>query len=120
VVTATAHGGDPVAGGIVREQGRRLATYAGVAARRTGLTGAEAPVDVVLSGSVLMAPDSPVAAALLAELPAHVPGGVAHRSALPPVAGALLDALAENGAAVTEAVAAEVAGTMPAGDFLAT
>ncbi|WP_327290223.1 BadF/BadG/BcrA/BcrD ATPase family protein [Streptomyces sp. NBC_01198] len=120
VVTATAQGGDQVAGDIVRAQGRYMASYAGVAARFTGLAAAGAPVDVVLSGSVLMAPGSPVAAALLAELPAHVPHAVPHRSVLPPVAGALLDALAESGVRVTEAVAARVARTMPPADFLAT
>jgi N-acetylglucosamine kinase-like BadF-type ATPase len=120
VVTATALEGDPVAREIVRAQGRHLATYAGVAARSTGLGATGGPVDVVLSGSVLMAPGSPVAAALHEELPAHVPHAVAHRSVLPPVAGALLDALAENGATVTRAVQEKVAGTMPSADFLAT
>jgi len=120
LVTAVAAGGDEVARRIVREQGRRMALYAGVAARRTGLAAADVPVSVVLSGSVLMAPDSPVAAALLAELPQHVPRAQAHRRSLPPVAGALLDALAENGVAVTAAVTAQVVETMPPGDFLAT
>ncbi|WP_037915412.1 BadF/BadG/BcrA/BcrD ATPase family protein [Actinacidiphila yeochonensis] len=119
-VTAVADSGDPVAVGIVREQGRRLAMYAGVAARETGLGGTGAPVSVVLSGSVLTAPGSPVLAALLEELPAHVPHAAAHRGVLPPVAGALLDALAENGVAVTPDVVARVAGTMPPADFLAT
>lgn len=120
VVTAAARAGDPVATQIVHAQGRHLATYAGVAARRTGLATADAPVGVVLSGSVLMADDSPVAAALIQELPHHVPGAVPHRAVVPPVAGAVLDALAENGVGVTDAVAARVAGTMPPKDFLAT
>ncbi len=54
-------------------------------------------MSVVLSGSVLMAAGSPVAEALLAELPGHVPGAVPHRAVVPPVAGAPLDALAEAG-----------------------
>lgn len=120
VVTAVADGGDPVANGIVVEQGGRLAMYAGVAARRTGLAATQAPVSVVLSGSVLMAQGSPVAAALLAELPSHVPQAVPHRGVLPPVAGALLDALAESGVDVTREVAQRVAATMPPADFLAT
>jgi N-acetylglucosamine kinase-like BadF-type ATPase len=120
VVTAVAKDGDPVATGIVRAQGLHLATYAGVAARLTGLAAADAPVSVVLSGSVLMASESPVAAALLEELPTHVPRAVPHRGALPPVAGALLDALAENGVTVTQDVTARVAGTLPSADFLAT
>ncbi|SEG84222.1 BadF-type ATPase [Actinacidiphila yanglinensis] len=120
VVTAVAKDGDPVATDIVRAQGQHLATYAGVAARRTGLATAGAPVSVVLSGSVLMAEGSPVAAALLEELPAHLPHAQPHRGALPPVAGALLDALGENGITVTDGVTARVAGSMPAKDFLAT
>lgn len=120
VVTAVAEQGDPVAREIVREQGRRMADYAGVAATRTGLAAAGGPVSVVLSGSVLMAEGSPVAAALLEQLPLRVPRAVAHRGTLPPVAGALLDALAESGATVNQAVTARVAGTMPDKDFLAT
>ncbi|MFF4117699.1 N-acetylglucosamine kinase [Streptomyces sp. NPDC001714] len=125
VVTAVAGAGDPVALDIVRAQGGHFARYAGVAARRTGLAQAGRPVNIVLSGSVLMAPDSPVAAALRAELPAHVPGAVLHQSVLPPVAGALLDALGEGGVRLDEpeaaaAVVDHVTRTMPSQDFLAT
>lgn len=125
VVTAVAATGDPAAVEIVRAQGRHLAEYAGVAARRTGLTRAGGPVSVVLSGSVLMAEGSPVAEALFEELPAHVPGAVLHRGSLPPVAGALLDALAEGGVAladpvVADAVLEKVTGSLPPREFLAT
>jgi N-acetylglucosamine kinase-like BadF-type ATPase len=97
VVTAAAADGDPVAAELVREQGRRFARYAGVAARQVGLTETGGSVSVVLSGSVLQASDSPVTAALLDRLRAHVPHAVPHRAVLPPVAGAVLDALAEGG-----------------------
>ncbi|WP_413098653.1 BadF/BadG/BcrA/BcrD ATPase family protein [Streptomyces sp. Inha503] len=125
VVGAVAAAGDPAAVEIIRAQGRHLAEYAGVAARRTGLVRAGGPVSVVLSGSVLMAEGSPVADALLAELPAHVPGAVLHRGSLPPVAGALLDALAEGGVAladppVADAVLERVTGSLPPREFLAT
>lgn len=125
VVTAVATAGDAVAVDIVRAQGARFAQYAGVAARRTGLTRAERPVSIVLSGSVLMAPGSPVAEALLAQLPAHVPGAVLLRASLPPVAGALLDALGEAGVPLHEpevagAVLESVTGSMPAQKFWAT
>ncbi|MFC4014240.1 BadF/BadG/BcrA/BcrD ATPase family protein [Nonomuraea purpurea] len=120
VVTAAATAGDPVAVEIVQAQGRHLATYAGVAARRTGLTAAGGPVSVVLSGSVLMADASPVAEAMLAELPARIPGAVPHRSTLPPVAGATLDALDEGGISLTEAVLDRLAGTLPPKTFLET
>ncbi|WP_051764683.1 BadF/BadG/BcrA/BcrD ATPase family protein [Streptomyces sp. NRRL F-5135] len=125
VVTAVAAAGDPVAVDIVRAQGHRFAQYAGVAARRTGLVGEGRPVSVVLSGSVLMARDSPVAEALLSELPAHVPGAVPHSSSLPPVTGALLDALGEGGvaladSAVADAVLEKVTRSLPPEEFLAT
>ncbi|MEU7834072.1 BadF/BadG/BcrA/BcrD ATPase family protein [Nonomuraea sp. NPDC052129] len=119
-VTAAAVAGDPVAVEIVQAQGRHLAMYAGVAARRTGLIAAGGPVSVVLSGSVLMADASPVTRAMLAELPAHVPGAVPHRGALPPVAGATLDALGEGGVPLREAVLDRLAGTLPPKAFLET
>jgi len=97
VVTRAAVAGDPVAVSIVREQGRRMAMYAGVAARKVGLSGQDRPVRVVLSGSVLADQDSPVATALLDQLAEFLPHAEAHRAVLPPVAGAALDALAEAG-----------------------
>ncbi|MGW6142501.1 BadF/BadG/BcrA/BcrD ATPase family protein [Streptomyces sp. NPDC055140] len=120
VVTAVAAAGDPVAEAIVREEGRRLAMYAGVAARATGLAEGNGTVDVVLSGSVLMAADSPVTAALVTALEAELPGAVPHRAVLPPVAGAALDALGENGVAVTETVAARLAASLPPPGFFTT
>ncbi|WP_255954946.1 N-acetylglucosamine kinase [Streptomyces odontomachi] len=98
-ITAAAVHGDPVAMGLVAEQGRRFARYAAVAARQVGLSGDGRPVSVVLSGSVLTAQDSPVTSALLGRLPAYLPDAVVHQAVIPPVGGAALDALAEGGAA---------------------
>jgi N-acetylglucosamine kinase-like BadF-type ATPase len=120
VVTAVAAGGDPVALDIVDEQGRRLALYAGIAAQRVGLGRADAPTPVVMSGSVLTARDSPVAAALEAHLRRAMPGAAVRPAVLPPVAGAALDALAEGGVAVTADVVARVAATAPSPSFLET
>jgi N-acetylglucosamine kinase-like BadF-type ATPase len=122
VITAAASAGDAVAASIVRAQGRYLATYAGLAARRTGLIAGsgERPVGVVLSGSVLMAEDSPVAAAFLAQLPEHVPGAVPHRAGLAPVAGAALDALGESDVALSETVLDRLTRTVPPKAFLET
>jgi N-acetylglucosamine kinase-like BadF-type ATPase len=120
VVTALAAQGEPVAVGIVREQGRRLAMYAGIAARKVGLLEDRGPVSIVLSGSVLMAPDSPVAAALLAQLDAHVPGAVPHPATLPPVVGSALDALGEAGIEVTQDTVDTMAASAPGPDFLQT
>ena len=123
VVTRTAQGGDPVAAQIVDEQGRRLALYAQIAARQTGLDGADgsAPVvPVVLSGSVLADRDSPVAAAMIAHLPELLPRAEPRHTTLQPVAGAALDAIAEGGAAVDAEVSAALAATMPPPSFFRT
>lgn len=105
-VAGVAADGDAVAAAIVDEQGRRLAAYAGVAARKVGLTGG---LPVVAAGSVLAAPGSPVLAALTTHLAAVLPGARLVPAGLPPVAGAALDALAEGGVPVTGAVVARLA-----------
>jgi N-acetylglucosamine kinase-like BadF-type ATPase len=120
VVTSVARHGDPVAQEIVTEQGRRLAFYAGIAARQTGLCRSGAPIPVVLSGSVLMAEGSPVAAALEAQLGEQLPAAVSRRATLPPVAGAALDALAAGRVQLTGDTAARLIATMPSGPFLET
>ncbi len=120
VVTALAAQGEPVAVEIVREQGRRLAMYAGIAARKVGLLADTAPVSVVLSGSVLMAPDSPVASALLAQLGDHLPGAEPHPATLPPVVGAALDSLGEAGIEVGTTTVGKMAASAPGADFLST
>ena len=120
VVTEAARQGDPVAIGIVREQGRRLAFYAEVAARHAGLRDTGALIPVVLSGSILMEPDSVVAAALSEQLERLLPGADPRRAVLPPAAGAALDALAEGGVAVGPAVAGRLAATIPPPSFFRT
>jgi N-acetylglucosamine kinase-like BadF-type ATPase len=121
VVMEAARRGDSVATQIVREQGRRLAFYAQIAARKVGLTAAgEAPVPVVMSGSILMDPDSPVAAALRDQLPQLLPGADPRHATLPPVAGAALDALAEGGVTITPAVVSSLEGTIPRASFFRT
>ena len=120
VVTQAARQGDQVAIGIVREQGRRLAFYAEVAARHAGLRGAAAPVPVVMSGSILMEPDSVVAAALSEQLERLLPGAAPRRATLPPAAGAALDALAEGGVILAPEVVARLTATMPPPSFFQT
>jgi N-acetylglucosamine kinase-like BadF-type ATPase len=107
IVPAIAADGDEVARRIVDEQGRRLALYAEVAARRVGLI--DAPVPVVLAGTVLMAPDSGVATATRTHLATLLPTAVATVATVPPVAGAALDAIAEAGIAVDADTAARIA-----------
>ncbi|MBO0830661.1 MAG: hypothetical protein J2P29_01690, partial [Actinobacteria bacterium] len=101
VVTAAADG-DPVACDIADEQGRRLALYADVAARRVGLLERGDPVPVVLTGAVLTSAGSPVVAALRRYLQRLLPAAVPCLATLPPVAGATLDAIAEAGQPVDE------------------
>jgi N-acetylglucosamine kinase-like BadF-type ATPase len=120
VVTDAARQGDQVAIGIVREQGRRLAFYAEIAARHAGLRASGAPIPVVMSGSVLMERDSVVAAALSEQLELLLPGAEPRRAVLPPAAGAALDALAEGGVAVGPAVADCLAGSIPPPSFFRT
>ena len=119
VVMDAARQGDPIATEIVREQGRRLAFYAGIAARKAGLADA-AGIPVVTGGSILTVPGSPVAAALLEQLPRLLPGADPRQATLPPVAGAALDALAEGGVAITPAVVHSLESTVPPSSFFRT
>jgi hypothetical protein len=75
---------------------------------------------VLLSGSILMDPDSPIAAALCEHLPRKLPGADARRAGLPPVAGAALEALAEGGISLTQEVVARLAATIPPSSFFQT
>jgi hypothetical protein len=119
VVTEAARQGDQVAIGIVREQGRRLAFYAEIAARHAGLRDTGAPIPVVMSGSILMGRDSVVAIALREQLSTLLPGADPRLAVLPPAAGAALDALAD-GVTLTPEVVAQVAATLPPAPFFRT
>jgi N-acetylglucosamine kinase-like BadF-type ATPase len=121
IVMDAARQGDPVATEIVQEQGRRLAFYARIAARKVGLTssgGEHTPV--IMSGSILMDPDSPVTAALREQLPRLLPGADPRRASLPPAAGAALDALAEGGVTITPAIIDCLGTTVPPSSFFRT
>ena len=120
VVMDAARQGDRVATEIAHEQGRRLAFYAEIAARQAGLRDTVASVPVVMSGSILASPDSPVAAALSEQLPRLLPNADLRRAVLPPAAGAALDALAEGGVTVTDEVVARLAASMPRPSFFQT
>jgi N-acetylglucosamine kinase-like BadF-type ATPase len=120
VVTDAARLGDPVAMDIVNEQGRRFAFYAEIAARHAKLRRNEAPIPVVMSGSVLADRDSLVAAALADHLPRILPEAELRHATLPPAAGAALDAIAEGGVVITEPVVCCLASTIPASPFFRT
>ncbi|MCW2929743.1 MAG: hypothetical protein JWM19_705 [Actinomycetia bacterium] len=121
VVMDAARQGDPVATEIVQEQGRRLALYAQIAARKVGLTpSGGAHIPVIMSGSILMDPDSPVSAALREQMPRLLRGADPRRASLPPAAGAALDALAEGGVTITPAVIDCLGTTVPPSSFFRT
>ncbi|MEO6715561.1 MAG: hypothetical protein ABIM89_19340, partial [Mycobacteriales bacterium] len=96
-VSAAAAQGDDVAARIIAEHAKCLADYAGAAAATTGLLDSGRQVTIVLAGSVLTAQPSPLAAELQAALPARLPASTITLARLAPVAGAVLDAMAEDG-----------------------
>ncbi|MEV0289879.1 BadF/BadG/BcrA/BcrD ATPase family protein [Kribbella sp. NPDC050820] len=120
VVHGLAAAGDAVAVEIVRTQAAHLAEYARTAAVRIGFTPGVDAVPVALSGSVLTAEASPLAEELVRALQVELPGTRPVVTSLPPVAGAVLDAMAEAGVALTPEVIEELRATMPAADLLRT
>lgn len=112
LVTAAALEGDEVARGIVSEQVELLVSYAAAVAKKVGFTPSE-PLPVVLSGRVLRAPGSPVAATLERRLREEFPRSDIRVADLPAVCGAGLDVLAEAGVALSDAIGVRLAATMP-------
>ena len=118
-VLRAAGAGDAVAWGIVAAQAGHFARLAGVAARRTGLLG-QGPVPCVLGGSILTSEHPAYREALVEALAAELGPVEVVASAASPVAGALLDALAEGGVAVTQDVHDRVLGVEHPAEFLLT
>lgn len=96
--------GDAVAWQIVDEQAGHFARLAAVAARRTGQTGqaGERATTCVLGGSVLTSEHPAFRDALVEALESELGAVDVVTSGASPVSGALLDALAEGGAELTE------------------
>lgn len=107
-VTSAAGEGDAVARQIVTRQADRLADYGWVAARRVGFDAEADVVPVVLAGSVLGEETSLLATALQAALRDRLPKARAQVARLTPVAGAVIDALAESGIDITSQVVDEL------------
>jgi N-acetylglucosamine kinase-like BadF-type ATPase len=115
VVLASAAAGDPVAEAIVAGHAGRIADYVAVSAARVGL---EAPI-VVLGGSVLAAPESMLRHRVVENLRRVLPTAEIVTTRTVPILGAVLDALAEGGVAVDEALQSEVLGAeLPEGLLL--
>lgn len=96
-VLQAAGNGDVVADAIVQRHAVLLAGLVAVTARETGLDAVDAPVPVVLGGSVLSSEHPAYRTALTGALAAAVGAADVVVSTAPPVVGALLDALAEGG-----------------------
>lgn len=119
-VLRAASAGDAVAVGIVETATHTFAGLARVAAERTGLAGRVEPVPVVLGGSVLTS-ENPVYRDALVEDLRHELGAVSvAATAASPVAGALLDALAEGGVRLDQQLHDRVLTASHPVDFLLT
>ncbi|GAB2587405.1 BadF/BadG/BcrA/BcrD ATPase family protein [Microlunatus antarcticus] len=118
-VLRAAGAGDAVAWGIVAGQAAAFAQLAAVAARRTGLGGG-APVPCVLGGSILTSEHPAYREALVEAFAAELGPVDVVASAATPVAGALLDALAEGGAALDQQIHDEVLRADHPAEFLLT
>ena len=112
--------GDPVSVAIVDGEARTFAGLARVAAERTGLASSGLPVPVVLGGSILTSEYTAYRDALVAALTDQLGTVRVGSTAASPVAGALLDALAEGGVRLTEEIHDRVLGASHPADFLLT
>jgi N-acetylglucosamine kinase-like BadF-type ATPase len=113
-----AAGGDPAAAEIVQQHGIALAEYGLAAARQVGLAGA--PFALILAGSVLHSPGSPLAAAIIEHVRSAMPGVTPVFSRYEPAVGALLLALERAGAAADGAVRARLDASLPPPSLFAT
>ena len=118
-VLRAAGDGDAVAWQIVDEQAGHFARLAAVAARRTGQTG-ERATTCVLGGSVLTSEHPAFRDALVEALESELGTVEVVTSGASPVSGALLDALAEGGAELTEELQRTVLQVLHPEEFLLT
>lgn len=112
-VLAAARAGDRIAREIIDRHAHQLTKYARLVAGKAGFDPETETVPIVLAGSVVMADDSPMTTALNRELVQQIPRCRPIVSAMPPVAGAVLDAIAEAGMALTEDILAALKDTLP-------
>ena len=118
-VLRAAGDGDAVARLIVEDQAGHVARIARVGARRTGQNG-RTPTTCVLGGSILTSEHPAYRNALAVALASELGSVDVVVSAASPVAGALLDALAEGGVPVDAGIQAEVLAADHPVDFLLT
>lgn len=96
VVTEAAVSGDETAAEIVAQQAKAFVDYAWVAAGQVGFATETDAVPVALAGSVVTS-SAAFAEAIRAVVPSRLPQARVEVATEPPAAGALLDALAEDG-----------------------
>jgi N-acetylglucosamine kinase-like BadF-type ATPase len=104
VVLRVADQGDAVALGIVRDQASWFARYAAVAAHEVGLDHDPRPSCLILGGSVMASEHAVFRDAVVAALSPSLGQPVVRCESSAPVMGTLLDAFAEDGVEVTDAV----------------
>ncbi len=119
-VLRAAAAGDEVAGGIVATATKTFAGVARVAAERTGMAAGDEPVPVVLGGSVLTSEYPAYRDGLIEDLRRELGSVRVAATAASPVAGALLDALAEGGVSLDQEVHDRVLTASHPADFLLT
>ncbi len=119
VVLATAAEGDPVAAGIVARQATAFADYGAWVARQVGVDLADGELPVVLNGSVATSEHGALRQALLAELAARFPRAPVRVADGAPIAGCVLDAIAESGGVVDADLVGRVVATVRAEDVSA-
>lgn len=112
--------GDPVATRIVSQHADSFAALARVAAEQTGLGADGGPVPVVLGGSVLTSEHPAYRDALVLALGRELGAVDVASSSASPVAGAVLDALAEGGVTLDRALHDRVLTASHPADFLLT
>lgn len=112
LVLAAAAAGEPTAVHIIDRHAQLIAEYAKVAAVRSGFEPDMSEVPVVLAGPVIAA--QPVLRdAAVTYMREAMPRSRPTPTSLPPVAGAVLDAMAEGGAEITSAILDNLTGSSP-------
>ncbi|PWJ47594.1 BadF-type ATPase [Quadrisphaera granulorum] len=119
LVLAGADEGDAVAQRIVEDQARAFARYAGWCAERVGVDLASGELPVLLNGSVATSESPAMRTALVRELQRVAPAAAVRVSDAPPLAGVVLDALAEGGVSVDRGLLAVIGRDHPE-EFLLT
>lgn len=120
VVLAAAQDGDPVARGVVERQAAALVDYGAWVAAQVGTDLAAGDLPVVLNGSVVTSQHGALREALAAQFAARYPGMTVRVARGSPLAGCVLDAIAEGGGRVDAAVVERVVASVRPEEFPST